>query len=149
MLLMRRIGNRALWVGPALNAAELRAIHEQGIEALIDLAINEPIPQLTRELTYCRFPLIDGSGNRPELLRMAVRTTAALIRSGTPTLVFCSGGMSRSPAIAAAALAVATGAPPANCLAEVMATGPKDLSPALWKDVLQVLNGVARLDSNA
>jgi protein-tyrosine phosphatase len=136
---MRRIGNRALWIGPALNADGLRAVHENGIEALVDLAINEPVPQLTRELSYCRFPMVDGSGNRPELLRLAVTTTADLIRSGTPTLVFCSGGMSRSPAIAAAALAVATGRSPADCLAEVFGAGPRDLSPRLWQDLVQLL----------
>ncbi|HEX5104172.1 MAG TPA: protein phosphatase [Pirellulaceae bacterium] len=140
---MRRIGNRALWIGPALNAAGLRMVHEQGIEALVDLAINEPVLQLTRELIYCRFPLVDGAGNRPESLRIAVETTADLIRSGTPTLVFWSGGMSRSPAIAAAALSVATGASLADCLAEVVAAGPKDLSPALWKDIGEVLGGMS------
>ena len=137
---MRRIGNRALWTGPALNAVSLRAVYENGIDALVDLAINEPVLQLTRELIYCRFPLVDGSGNRPELLRLAVTTSADLIRAGTPTLVFCSGGMSRSPAIAAAALAVATGQSPADCLAEVFASGPRDLSPPLWQDLVQLLS---------
>src|SRR6187401_2612739 len=137
---MRRIGNHGLWIGPALNAAGLRTVHDHGIEALVDLAINEPIPQLTRELIYCRFPIVDGSGNRPELLRMAVMTTADLIRSGTPTLVFCSAGMSRSPAIAAAALAVATGQSAASCLAEVLGSGPRDLSPPLWQDLVQLLS---------
>lgn len=141
---MRRIGNRALWIGPALlDAAGLRAVHENGIEALVDLAINEPVPQLTRELIYCRFPIVDGSGNRPELLRLAVTTTADLIRSGTPTLVFCSGGMSRSPAIAAAALAVASGRSPEDCMVEVFASGPRDLSPSLWSELLLILDGLA------
>ena len=137
---MRRVPNRALWIGPALNAAGLREVHDQGIEALVDLAINEPVPQITRELIYCRFPIVDGAGNRPALLSAAVRTTADFILSGTPTLVFCSAGMSRSPAIAAAALTVATGLSPADCLAEVIGTGPRDLSPALWQEILQVLS---------
>jgi protein-tyrosine phosphatase len=136
---MRHIGNRALWIGPALNTVGLRQVHENGIEALVDLAINEPIPQLTRELIYCRFPIVDGAGNRPELLKLAVTTTADLIRSHTPTLVFCSAGMSRSPAVAAAALAVATGQSPADSLAEVLGSGPRDLSPPLWQDIVQLL----------
>ena len=137
---MRHIGHRALWVGPALSVTGLQAVYDHGIEAIVDLAINEPIPQLSRELIYCRFPIVDGEGNRPELLKLAVTTTGGLIRSATPTLVFCSAGMSRSPAIAAAALAVATGESPADCLAEVTAVGPKDLSPPLWQDLLQVLS---------
>ena len=136
---MRRVSNYPLWIGHALDPLDLRAVHAAGIEALIDLAINEPVPQLTRELIYCRFPIVDGSGNCPELLRLAVQTTAKLIRTATPTLIFCSAGMSRSPAIAAAALALATGRPAMDCLAELFVDAPRDLSAALWQDLLNVI----------
>src|SRR5262249_26770590 len=76
---------------------------------LIDLALEEPPVPLTRELVYCRFPLLDGAGNSPWLLRAALDTTAALLASRVPTLVFCGAGMSRSPAVAAAALAIVEG----------------------------------------
>ena len=38
---------------------------DAGIEALVDLGLNERPVQLTRELIYCRFPLNDGGGNSP------------------------------------------------------------------------------------
>jgi protein-tyrosine phosphatase len=124
-----------------MDVADLRSIHDAGIAALVDLGMNEKVPTITRELTYCRFPLIDGAGNPPDVLRLAVETTAKLLIAGIPTLVFCGAGMSRSPAVAAAALALATHRQPEQCLAEVIHDGPCDLSPGLWKDLLKALAG--------
>src|SRR5258708_1657799 len=76
-----------------------------GLEAVVRRAGEDPPLQPPRELIYCRFPLLDGSGNRGELLSVAVRTVGTLLERKLPTLVCCGAGMSRSPAIAAAALA--------------------------------------------
>jgi hypothetical protein len=138
---VRQVALFPLWIGNALDAADVRRIHDAGIAALVDLALNEPMPSLTRELIYCRFPLIDGPGNRQELLRLAIQTTSQLIGAGTATLVFCSAGMSRSPAIAAIALSQVTGRSPHDCLAQVIADAPVDLSPGLWSDLVQVARG--------
>jgi protein-tyrosine phosphatase len=127
-----------LWIGNVTDVADLRSIHQAGIEALIDLGINEPVPLIPRELIYCRFPLVDGQGNSPTLLQLALETTAQLIGAGTSTLVFCSAGMSRSPAVASAALSVAAKRSPEECLAEVFAGAPADLSPGLWSDLMAV-----------
>jgi protein-tyrosine phosphatase len=105
----------------------------------VDLAVNEPPASVTRELVYCRFPLVDGSGNPPWLLRAAVEVVAGLLRTGTPTLVYCGPGMSRSPCIAAGAIALARGCPPAEALAAVAQSGVADVSPGLWSDVQAVL----------
>lgn len=110
-----------------------------GVAAVVDLALNELPAQVPRELSYQRFPLVDGAGNPPWLLRAAVDAVAGLVRSGTPTLVFCAAGMCRSPAIAAAALARANGGTPADALALVTQSGPCDVSPALWNDLLSAL----------
>jgi protein-tyrosine phosphatase len=135
---MRRIGNHALWIGNSVDVSDLRLLHDVGIEALVDLGLNEPVPVLTRELIYCRFPLLDGVGNPPALLRLAVETTARLIGAEVPPLVFCSAGMSRSPAVAAVALAKATQMSVVDCLTTVFADGPRDLSGGLWNDLLRV-----------
>jgi protein-tyrosine phosphatase len=135
---VRQISPHSLWIGHVVDVADLPAIHAAGIEALIDLGMNEPVSRITRELVYCRIPLIDGAGNRPEMLRLALQVTASLILAHVPTLVFCSAGMSRSPAIAAAALALATRAQPNECLTEVFADGPRDLSPGLWEDLMAI-----------
>jgi protein-tyrosine phosphatase len=132
---MRRIANFSLWIGNALDARNLRVLHAAGIEALVDLGLKEPVSLLSRELIYCRFPLLDGPGNSPTLLRLAVETTARLISAEMPTLIYCSAGMSRSPAIAAFAIARATRCAPAEALAKVFQEGSKELSPLLWNEL--------------
>jgi hypothetical protein len=106
---------------------------------VVDLALNEPVPTLTRELVYCRFPLVDGGGNPPWLVRAALEAVAGLVRAGVPTLVFCGAGMSRSPAVAAAALSLAFGEPPGACLDLVAGDGPHDVSAGLWRELVEAI----------
>jgi protein-tyrosine phosphatase len=114
-----------------------------GISAIVDVAANERPVELTRELSYCRFPLVDGPENESWLVRAAVDTTASLIRSRVPTLVCCSAGMSRSLVIAAAALAVAEGRPAHECLTLVTQSGGGDVSPGLWQQVGSLYSATA------
>jgi len=105
--------------------------------------MEELSASVVRELVYCRIPLIDGASNPPERLQLAVQTVASLIRQETPTFVFCGAGISRSPAITAAALAVVESADPNVVLQRIVAGYPHDVSPALWQEVtacLQRLN---------
>jgi protein-tyrosine phosphatase len=90
---------------------------------------------LPREVVYCRFPLVDGAGNRPQVLKAAIDTTVSFLRGNVPTLLTCGGGMSRSPAIAAAALAAVEGMSLEQALERVAAAGPHDVSVAFWKEV--------------
>jgi protein-tyrosine phosphatase len=124
-----------LWLGHAGEAGDLRRLYSTGILAVVDLALNEPPAAPGRDLAYLRFPLVDGPGNQPWLLRGAVEAVAGLLRSGTPTLVSCSNGLSRAPCIAGAALALARNCPPAEGLALVARSGPADVSPGLWAEV--------------
>src|SRR5262245_31217754 len=136
---MRDVVPKLLWVGTALDARALRRLYEHQIVAVVDLAINEPPAVLGREIIYSRFPLVDGDGNQDSLLHLAIQTTAALLRASIPTLVACSGGMSRSPAIVAAALSSIRGAPADECLMQLVAGQPHEVSPLLWRDVKQAL----------
>ena len=130
---MRRVNGLPLWIGNARDARDLRLVHDTGIEAIVDLAVDEPPVQPTRELAYLRFPLVDGGGNAEWLLRGAVEAVAGLMRAGVPTLVACSAGMSRSLAVAAAGVAIAVGESPNAALVKVRGSGPSDLHPALWQ----------------
>ena len=94
-----------LWIGNALDVRDIRGVLGCGIAAIVDLAIEEPPIQFPRDIVYCRFPLIDGAENKPAVLRAAIETVACFMAFGTPTLVACGEGMSRSPAIVAAAMA--------------------------------------------
>ena len=121
-----------------MDARDLRLLYDNGIRAVIDLAINEPPAQLGREIIYCRFPLNDGDGNSDALITLAIRTTASLIQSEMPTLVACSAGMSRAPSIAAGSIALLTSRDPDDCLIQMIADAPNDVSPILWTHVKRV-----------
>jgi len=103
---MHQIKPHLLWAGHAGDGRNLQEIFDQRIRAIVQLALEEPPMQPLRDLIFCRIPLIDGTGNDPVLLNLAIDTVATLLRSRIATLVCCAGGMSRSPAIAAAALSV-------------------------------------------
>jgi len=127
-----------LYLGNALDARDVRRLYELEISVVVDLAMDEPPAQLGREIVYCRFPLVDGAGNPDWLLRAAIETTSRFVQSEVKTLVACSGGMSRSPAIVAAVLALQMGKSPEDCLLELVAGHPHDVSPLLWQGVKQV-----------
>lgn len=132
---MREIIPGLLWIGNAADARNPSELHEQGIRAVVDLAFEHTAPQLTRDLVHCRFPLVDGAGNPPGLVRIAIDTVVAFLRMGMPTLVACGAGMSRSPAVAAAALARFQNRDVDACLQEIVANRPHDVSPSLWREV--------------
>jgi protein-tyrosine phosphatase len=136
---MRQIASYPLWIGHSGDARNLQVLLDVGIEAIVDLAMSEPPIAVTRELIYCRFPLLDASGNHPRLLRVAAETVARFINAQIPTLVFCGAGLSRSPCIAAAGFALALDRPADDCLRMVTADGARDVSPQLWHDVTTAL----------
>ena len=134
---MRRVGEYPLWVGNARDARDIGAVLDAGIEAVVDLAVDEPPVVPTRKLVYLRFPLVDGGGNPPWLLWAAVHALTVLVHGRVPTLVACGGGMSRSLAVTAAAV-MRTRPPPGKweeVLALVRGEGPADLHPELWESV--------------
>jgi protein-tyrosine phosphatase len=135
---MNQIVPHLLWIGHAGDGRDYRRILDTGIQAIIQLAVEEPPLQPPRELIYCRFPLVDGTGNPAELLRAAVRTVLGFLETAVPTLICCGAGMSRSPAIAAAALAVVRKQSPEQCLELVVRHHSSDVSPGLWSEVVQL-----------
>ena len=132
---MRQIPGYSLWLGHVGDVWNPSAIMNVGIGAVVDLALNEKPAVLPRELAYCRFPLIDGAGNPPWLLRFAIETIANLIRTSTPTLVYCGAGMSRTPCIVGAAISLVRGCSTTEGLALATESGAKDISPVLWEEV--------------
>jgi hypothetical protein len=139
---MHRFEPYHLWLGHAGDLAGVRAILDEGICAVVDLALNEPVPQLPREMVYCRFPLVDGTGNDPWILLSAIRTTASLLNLAVPTLVCCSAGLSRGPAIVAAALSTVTHQTPEDCLRQVSKSVAHDVSPGFWNEVVGVCHSL-------
>ena len=136
---MRAVSSYSLWIGNTGDVRRVTELIEHGIVAVIDLAANEAVAVLPREFVYCRFPLLDGAGNERWMLRAAIETISGLLRDNVPTLVACSAGMSRSPALAAAAIAQLESRDPNECLIACVEGGPADVSPLLWRDVVEAL----------
>lgn len=128
-----------LWLGHAGDGRDLRQLFDADIRAVVQVAAEEPPSQPPRELVFCRFPLLDGVGNDGNLLLLAVSTVATLLREHVPTLVCDGSGLSRSPAVAAAALAFLHGGPPEDHLQRVTAHHPSDVSPGLWNELTGLL----------
>ena len=133
---MRQVADLPLWIGTARDARDIRGVLDLGIEAVVDLAMDEPPIPTTRELVYLRFPLVDGEGNPPWLLRLAVDAVIGLLTAGVSTLVACSAGASRSPAVAAMAMAKWQRIRPQEALTRI---GHGDVSPALWREVVKLV----------
>src|SRR5262245_372482 len=136
---MHQILPYPLWVGHAGSGLDYQPVFDAGIEALIQLAAEEPPPLPPREVVCCRIPLVDGGGNREPLLKLAIGTVVGLLRLRVPTLVFCGAGLSRAPAVAAAALSLVHGTAPALCLERIADHHHTDVSTALWRDITALL----------
>ncbi|HXT57119.1 MAG TPA: hypothetical protein VN699_00725 [Pirellulales bacterium] len=134
---MTQVETYLLWVGHAGEGRDVRNLYAKEIRAVVQLAIEERSLELPREMILCRFPLVDGCGNDTALLSAAIRSTAVLVSGKIPTLVCCGAGMSRSPAIAAAALSMAKSTPPEEALEIVSRHCPTDVLPGLWQEIVQ------------
>lgn len=146
---MRQITPFLVWVGHAGDGRAFRQLFDLGIRAVVQVAVEEPAIQPPRELIYLRFPLMDGTGNDPELLDLTLCSVARLIQKGIPCLLCCGAGMSRSPAIVAAALAVNQAADFDECLKSVGACGPTDVSPGFAAEMRHAIARARVADSGA
>lgn len=133
---LHRIDPEYLWIGHAGDGQNVKIHCEQGIEAIVQLATEEPIPQLPREMLLFRVPILDGTGNEPARLGLAIELLSRLLILQTPTLVCCSAGASRSPAVAAFALAKSKGGSPLERLQQISQQHPTNVSPGLWTELL-------------
>lgn len=128
---MRKIAGRELWIGNAGDLRDPRALFAAGVEAIVELADNEPFASLPRELIRCRFPLSDSGASANWLLRLAVDTVVDFLKARVPTLVCCSGGQNRSVCVAAAAVAIADARSFDEALFSIASGGHADVSPGL------------------
>lgn len=136
---MREVIPGMIWIGNGRDGGDISRVMDMEFRAVVDLAMEEVPTHFPREMIYCRFPIVDGAGNSAAILRSAIQCLAVLIETSTPTLVTCGAGMSRSPAIVAAALYESKGGSADDWLKKITAYGPHDVSPALWNEVRSVV----------
>lgn len=134
---MREVLANRLWIGNAHDIRPWQVDAEGRVEAIVDLAADEPIAQVPRDMVYVRLPLTDGEANPPGRVRLAIATVAGLLADDLGTLVCCSAGMSRSPAIAAAAIAIVERLEVDVVLNSRFSNVPHDFSPGFWQAVVQ------------
>jgi hypothetical protein len=132
---MREILPSRLWLGNAADLRDAESILQNGIQAVVNLAIEQMMPTLPRTLICCHFPIMDSEQSSPTPLRSAIETVVLFLRRGIPSLVCCSAGMSRSPAVIAGALSLYEGGTPDDRLRQIALGYPHDVSPQLWQDV--------------
>jgi protein-tyrosine phosphatase len=136
---MREAIPRILWIGNAREARDVRAVLTLGIAAVVDLAMEEPPIVFPRDIVSCRFPLIDGAGNSPAVIKAAIDSIVHLVQGDVPTLVACGGGMSRAPTITALACAAVEQITPESALKRIAKAGPRDVSPTFWTEALAAI----------
>ncbi len=141
---MRHIAPHHLWIGNRGDLDDAGSLRIKGVEAVVDLAIEEKAFEWGHEGIVLRVPLEDGGGNDAASLRLAVASVVNLLRGGVPTLVVCSAGISRSPAVTAFALAEVEGRDPVEALREIARAGHADVSPVLWGALRQMGDGEER-----
>ncbi len=128
-----------LAIGNAIEARDLELVHSLGIEAIVDLAINEPPAAPPREVFYLRLPLYDGEGNSGKDIRFAVESIVNLVQSSKRTLVCCSAGLSRSPTIAAAAISMINGIALEDALILIQDSRQTDVSKKFYDSVCNAI----------
>jgi protein-tyrosine phosphatase len=140
---MNQIVPYLLRVGHNGDGEDFKVLFDKGVQAVVQLAWEEVPLLLPRELMLFRIPLVDGPGNRPESIRLAITTVAQLVREQISTLVCCGAGVSRAPALAAAGLAKFTGKPLSECLQLVTQHRHADVHPALYEHLEGILTTLA------
>jgi len=139
---MHEIHPNLLWLGNASDVREPIPLFEAGISAVVDLAAEESPALLPRQFIYCRFPLLDGSGNTASVLLNCIQTIVDFLDTKTRTLVACSAGMSRSPVITSFALAAFLGQSPDQVVKRIGTIRSLELKSDLWKDASNVFSQV-------
>lgn len=135
---MHEILSNQLWIGNAGDGRDAARLLQAGVAAVVNLAAEEPSPALLCNMIYCRLPIMDGEQDDESVLDLAIQTVVSLLKKQIPTLVHCGAGMSRSPAVAAAALAIVQGGSPEEKLKEIAVSRPHDVSPLLWEAVVDL-----------
>jgi len=121
-----------LFVGSAESAADASRQAAAGITTICALTHGPPAGGYPDAASVVDVPMMDGPRNDPDAFRRAVEAVVAALADGETVLVHCSRGSSRSPAVAAAALAIRRDCSVEAAFAEVRASRPDaDPHPAL------------------
>jgi len=117
---------------------ELYRMHD--VDTVVKLTHQSPYDEPTGgypdRVEVFDHPLIDGPKNDRADMKEAVEVAASALSDGKVVLVHCSAGMSRSPAVTAAALARHRGIEFTEALEKVRDTRDVNLHPAVKENAV-------------
>ncbi|OSP08266.1 hypothetical protein B9H04_06800 [Halorubrum ezzemoulense DSM 17463] len=96
-----------LFVGTVDDAGATERLYERGITTIVSVIRGAPAGGYPADVTVVTVPMLDGPQNDLERFEQAVSHVLSVLQTDESLLVHCSAGASRSPAVAATALALA------------------------------------------
>lgn len=97
---------QGLFVGTATDAGDESRHSDHGITVVVSLTHSGPDGDVPAIVRHVSVPMKDGPRNSRDQFATAVREVCEALNAGETVLVHCSAGASRSPAVAATALAL-------------------------------------------
>jgi len=97
-----------LFVGTTVDAGDGPLLRSHGVTAIVSLTHGDPEGGYPDGTTVVDVPVVDGPQSDPAAFERAVTAVSSRLDGGG-VLVHCSAGASRSPAVAATALALHEG----------------------------------------
>lgn len=98
-----------LFVGSIEAAGDEALLSDRGVETVVSLTHERPDGGVPPGVEAVAVPMRDGPRNERAAFERAVAAVRSRIDAGKTVLVHCSAGASRSPSVAATALALAEG----------------------------------------
>jgi protein tyrosine phosphatase (PTP) superfamily phosphohydrolase (DUF442 family) len=110
-------------IGNYLEAQDAELLRHHGFQSVLSLdgSLTSGDAGRLGVAVVVAFRLVDGAGNDPRVLKMAIEALGDLVRSDAPVLVHCHAGRSRSVVVVAGYLANTQGLDPEEGIARVTA----------------------------
>jgi len=98
-----------LFVGTVANAGDEALLEQHGVDRVVCLTHRAPSGGFPDGVSVSRCAMLDGPRNQQDVFRDAVEESLLGLQQGETILVHCSRGASRSPSVAAVAIALHEG----------------------------------------
>jgi protein-tyrosine phosphatase len=98
-----------LFVGSIEDAGDASLLRKHSVDMVVSLTYTGPEAGFPDSVSVAQYAMMDGPRNEKEVFKEAVEAIVRGLESGKTVLVHCSRGASRSPAVAAVAVALHQG----------------------------------------